>query len=103
MHASVSLCSYPGASLLVILLHLLFLHKVARFMCVSGARRRATGSVRVRACFQQPGLGVLIAGKGCSFKHCLAEADALLEQSLRLEQAGDPATALALLRHIVCK
>lgn len=72
-------------------------------MCVSGARRRATGSVCVRACFQQPGLGVLIAGKGCSFKHCLAEADALLEQSLRLEQAGDPATALALLRHIVCK
>ncbi|XP_053496541.1 inactive ubiquitin carboxyl-terminal hydrolase 54 [Ictalurus furcatus] len=42
-------------------------------------------------------------GKGCSFKHCLAEADALLEQSLRLEQAGDPATALALLRHIVSK
>ncbi|XP_046710284.1 inactive ubiquitin carboxyl-terminal hydrolase 54 isoform X2 [Silurus meridionalis] len=42
-------------------------------------------------------------GKGCSFKCCLAEADALLEQSLRLEQAGDPATALALLRHIVSK
>ncbi|KAK3528528.1 hypothetical protein QTP70_001733 [Hemibagrus guttatus] len=40
-------------------------------------------------------------GKGCSFKRCLAEADALLEQSLRLEQAGDPATALALLRHVV--
>ncbi|TSK14880.1 Inactive ubiquitin carboxyl-terminal hydrolase 54 [Bagarius yarrelli] len=42
-------------------------------------------------------------GKGCSFKRCLAEADALLEQSLRLEQAGDPATALALLRHVVSK
>lgn len=102
MHASVSLRSYLSAFLLVILLHLLFLHKVARSVCVSGARRRATGCVC--ACmFQQPGLGVLIAGKGCSFKRCLAEADALLEQSLRLEQAGDPATALALLRHIVCK
>ncbi|XP_062858942.1 inactive ubiquitin carboxyl-terminal hydrolase 54 isoform X2 [Trichomycterus rosablanca] len=42
-------------------------------------------------------------GKGCSFKRCLAEADALLEQSLRLEQAGDPATALALSRHVVSK
>ncbi|TRY89840.1 hypothetical protein DNTS_029420 [Danionella cerebrum] len=42
-------------------------------------------------------------GKGGSFEHCLAEADSLLEQSLRLEQAGDTATALALSHHAVCK
>ncbi|XP_076854588.1 ubiquitin carboxyl-terminal hydrolase 54 [Brachyhypopomus gauderio] len=42
-------------------------------------------------------------GKGGSFEHCLVEADALLEQSLRLEQAGDPAAALALSCHAVSK
>ncbi|XP_051530699.1 inactive ubiquitin carboxyl-terminal hydrolase 54-like isoform X2 [Myxocyprinus asiaticus] len=42
-------------------------------------------------------------GKGGSFEHCLAEADSLLEQSLRLEQAGDTATALALSHHAVSK
>ncbi|KAI4874866.1 hypothetical protein NFI96_034438 [Prochilodus magdalenae] len=42
-------------------------------------------------------------GKGGSFERCLAEADALLEQSLRLEQAGDPAAALALSHHAVSK
>ncbi|XP_051523986.1 inactive ubiquitin carboxyl-terminal hydrolase 54 isoform X2 [Myxocyprinus asiaticus] len=42
-------------------------------------------------------------GKGGSFEHCLAEADSLLEQSLRLEQAGDTATALVLSHHAVSK
>lgn len=59
--------------------------------------------VYVWASSQRPGLGVLIAGKGGSFEHCLAEADSLIEQSMRLEQAGDTATALALSHHAVCK
>ncbi|XP_035389772.1 inactive ubiquitin carboxyl-terminal hydrolase 54 isoform X3 [Electrophorus electricus] len=42
-------------------------------------------------------------GKGGSFERCLAEADALLEQSWRLEQVGDPAAALALSCHAVSK
>ncbi|XP_073774594.1 ubiquitin carboxyl-terminal hydrolase 54 isoform X2 [Danio rerio] len=42
-------------------------------------------------------------GKGGSFEHCLAEADSLIEQSMRLEQAGDTATALALSHHAVSK
>ncbi|KAJ8418371.1 hypothetical protein AAFF_G00140800 [Aldrovandia affinis] len=42
-------------------------------------------------------------GKGDSFERCLSEADALLEQSLQLEQGDDMATALSVCNQAVSK
>ncbi|KAJ8359515.1 hypothetical protein SKAU_G00160400 [Synaphobranchus kaupii] len=42
-------------------------------------------------------------GKGDGFERCLTEADALLEQSLQLEQADDMATALSVCNQAVSK
>ncbi|KAG5266633.1 hypothetical protein AALO_G00234420 [Alosa alosa] len=42
-------------------------------------------------------------GKGDSFERCVSEADALLDQSLRLEQAGEVAAALSVVNEAVSK
>lgn len=46
---------------------------------------------------------VCSAGKGDSFDRCVMEAELLLDQSLRLEQAGDVAAALSAVNEAVCK
>ncbi|XP_062376155.1 inactive ubiquitin carboxyl-terminal hydrolase 54a [Sardina pilchardus] len=42
-------------------------------------------------------------GKGDGFERCVSDADALLEQSLRLEQAGEVAAALSVVNEAVSK
>ncbi|XP_066534974.1 inactive ubiquitin carboxyl-terminal hydrolase 54a [Hoplias malabaricus] len=42
-------------------------------------------------------------GKGDGFERCVLEAEALLDQSLRLEQAGEVATALSVVNEAVSK
>lgn len=43
------------------------------------------------------------AGKGDGFERCVLDAEALLDQSLRLEQAGEVAAALSVVNEAVCK
>lgn len=43
------------------------------------------------------------AGKGEGFERCVLEAETLLDQSLRLEQAGEVATALSVVNEAMCK
>ena len=43
------------------------------------------------------------AGKGDSFERCVSEAELLLDQSVRLEQAGEVAAALNAVNEAVCK
>lgn len=45
----------------------------------------------------------LLAGKGDSFERCVSEAELLLDQSVRLEQAGEVAAALSAVNEAVCK
>uniref|UniRef100_A0A4W6BLD3 Ubiquitin specific peptidase 54a n=1 Tax=Lates calcarifer TaxID=8187 RepID=A0A4W6BLD3_LATCA len=44
-----------------------------------------------------------IQGKGDSFERCVSEAELLLDQSVRLEQAGEVAAALSAVNEAVCK
>uniref|UniRef100_A0AAQ5ZJ43 USP domain-containing protein n=1 Tax=Amphiprion ocellaris TaxID=80972 RepID=A0AAQ5ZJ43_AMPOC len=44
-----------------------------------------------------------IQGKGDSFERCVLEAELLLDQSVRLEQAGEVAAALSAVNESVCK
>lgn len=43
------------------------------------------------------------AGKGEGFERCLLEAESLLDQSLRLEQAGEVSAALSVVNEAMCK
>lgn len=43
------------------------------------------------------------AGKGEGFERCVLEAESLLDQSLRLEQVGEVATALSVVNEAMCK
>lgn len=43
------------------------------------------------------------AGKGDGFERCVLDAEALLDQSLRLEQAGEVAAALSVVNEAMCK
>uniref|UniRef100_A0A8C7NFX0 Ubiquitin specific peptidase 54a n=1 Tax=Oncorhynchus mykiss TaxID=8022 RepID=A0A8C7NFX0_ONCMY len=42
-------------------------------------------------------------GKGDSFERCVPDAEVLLDQSLRLEQAGDVSAALSVVNEAMCK
>lgn len=44
-----------------------------------------------------------VAGKGDNFERCVSEAELLLDQSVRLEQAGEVAAALSAVNEAVCK
>lgn len=46
---------------------------------------------------------LLPAGKGEGFERCVLEAESLLDQSLRLEQAGEVAAALSVVNEAMCK
>ena len=42
-------------------------------------------------------------GKGDGYERCVSDAELLLDQSLRLEQAGEVAAALSVVNEAVCK
>ncbi len=46
---------------------------------------------------------VCSAGKGDSFERYVSEAELLMDQSVRLEQAGEVAAALSAVNEAVCK
>lgn len=43
------------------------------------------------------------AGKSDTYERCVSEAELLLDQSMRLEQAGEVAAALSAVNEAVCK